>query len=123
MDKSEYSFNIVKDARAAFQALTAEEQKLVSNADVLTAKIAELKAVMGVDVDFNKTYADYFPAEEEKQPVETKPTEPTGTTEPATQPSNDLPLVAIVLGVIGVAVVAVIVILFMKKKNTPKAEN
>ena len=123
LDKSEYSFNIVKDANAAFQALTAEEQKLVSNADVLTAKIAELKAVMGVEVDFNKTYADYFPAEEEEQPVETKPTEPTGTTEPAPQPNNDLPLVAIVLGVIGVAVVAVIVILFMKKKNTPKAEN
>ena len=123
MDKSEYSFEKVKDARATFQALTAEEQALVSNADVLDAKIAELKNVMGVEVDFSKTFAQHYPEENQPDvPVEgTQPsTNPTGDT--TTNNGNNIVIFVICGVVAAVAVVAVIVVISKKKKNNSETE-
>ena len=127
LDKSEYSFEIVKDARATFQALTAEEQALVANADVLTAKVEELKNVMGKEVDFNKTFADHFPSQNEDPGTDTKPTEPSGTTpQPPVDQNNPLVVILIIVGVVVAAGAVVVIILMSKKKKNnqePKNEN
>ena len=60
MYNNEYCFNIVKDARASYLALTAEEQGRVSNGAILEEKIAALTTAMGVTPDFSKNYADHF---------------------------------------------------------------
>ena len=60
MYNNEYCFNIVKDARASYLALTAEEQGRVENGAILEEKIAALTAAMGVTPDFSKNYADHF---------------------------------------------------------------
>ena len=64
MYNNEYCFNIVKDARASFLALTAEEQAMVPNGAILAEKITALTAAMGVEPDFTKTYAAHFATEE-----------------------------------------------------------
>ena len=121
LDRSEYSFEIVKDARAFFNGLTAEEKALVSNADKLNAKIEELKAVMGKDVDFTKTFDEHFPsADPGIQPDETQPTQPDKGGE-KTDGSNNTVLI-VVIAVVVVAGIAAGVVVFLKKKK-PETNN
>ena len=127
LDRSEYAFEIVKDARATFQALTAEEQAQVSNADKLNTKIEELKTVMGKDVDFSKTYADHFPESGiVTPPDETQPTQPTQPSGGDHTDHEGMPIGAIIAIVVGavvvVAAIAVAAIVFMKKKK-PETNN
>ena len=58
MDKLEYCFNNVKEAKKAYDALTATEKALVTNAAVLDQKIADLNAIYGKEVDFSLTYKE-----------------------------------------------------------------
>ena len=123
--KNEYSFNVVKEANDAFNALTAEEKALVPNADKLTAKIEELNTVMGKTVDLSKTYAENFPAPPAPPAGgedETKPTDPTQPTTPdgGGNDSNSTVLI-VVIAVVAVAAVAAVVIVVMKKKK-PETE-
>ena len=122
LDNSEYAFEIVKDASATFQALTAEEQAMVSNADKLTAKIEELKSAMGMDVDFSKTYAEHFPQQGGDDVPDTKPTDPTGTDQIGkTDPdglSTGMIIVIVCVAVVVVAGVVLALILVNKKKKT-----
>ena len=60
MDATKYSFEIVKDANAAYLALTEDERAMVVNADVLTTKISELSAALGRDVDFTLSYEEHI---------------------------------------------------------------
>jgi len=60
MDATKYSFELVKDANAAYLALTEDERAMVENAQVLTAKISELSAAIGRDVDFSLSYEEHF---------------------------------------------------------------
>ena len=111
MDNSKYSFDIVKDARASYLALTEAERALVKNASVLDVKIADLAAAMGKTPDFSLSYEDHFPKEPDA------PTE-----EP--QPNGGLKAWQIVLivcaSVVGAALVAggaVFTVIFLKKKK------
>jgi hypothetical protein len=120
MDNSEYCFNIVKDARASFNALTDEEKALVGNADVLTQKIEALIAAMNVEVDFEKTYADHFPEQ-------TNPEIPPVVTPP--DDDDDKPVIElwIILVIVGAAVVVIgavcaVVIAVGKKKKATKEQ-
>ena len=61
MDKTEYCFNLIKDAKASYDALTAAEKAMVANASVLNEKIAELNTAWGKEVDLSATYADNLP--------------------------------------------------------------
>ena len=109
MAKNEFSFERLKDARASFQALTADEQARVTNAAVLDTKLEELTVAMGVEVDFTKTFAEHFPDE----PGVTPPV----ITEP--QPNNTLTIVLIVSGaVVAAAAIAVAILVFIKRKRT-----
>ena len=58
MDKLEYCFNNVKDAKNAYDKLSTEEKALVTNASVLDEKIAALNALYGKEIDFNLSYAE-----------------------------------------------------------------
>jgi hypothetical protein len=64
MDKTEYCFNLVKDAKVAYDALTAEEKALVANASILNEKITELNTAWGKEVDLSGSYADNLPKED-----------------------------------------------------------
>ena len=108
MDTLEYCFNAVKDAKAAYDALSAAEKALVTNASVLETKIQELNAVYGKEVDFNLPYADNVPAEQ--LPTETPPVK------------EGLAVWAIVLIIVGsVAVLAggaAVTVILIRKKRT-----
>ena len=113
MDKSEFSFERVKTAKALFDALTADEQAAVSNAQRLTDKIEELGAVMGVAPDFTKTFAAHYP--EENTPTVPPEKDPEDTTDAPTPPDETEPkpwLIAIIVvaSVLTVAVVVVAVV-------------
>ena len=104
MDRSEYSFNLVKAAKAMFDGLSAEDKALVTNADKLTAKIEELTAVMGVTPDFTQTFAEHYP---EANTGGNGTTEPEDTTD-VTEPNGDdtgLDLIYIILIAVGATVV------------------
>jgi hypothetical protein len=107
MAKTEFSFERLKDARASFQALTADEQARVSNASLIDTKVAELAAAMGIEeIDFTKTFDENLPE-----------LPPDITVEP--EPYNTLKIVLIVTGsVIAVAAIAVAILVFIKKKRT-----
>lgn len=116
MDKSEYSFEKVKAARAALQALTADEQARVSNAAVLSTKVEELTAAMGVEVDFTKTFAQHYPDE----PTVTPPDDQ----EPDTDDNGSTVIVVIVcVSVVVLAAVAVVVLWLLKKKKKETVED
>ncbi|MBE6621072.1 MAG: hypothetical protein E7625_06910 [Ruminococcaceae bacterium] len=109
MYSNEYSFEKVKEARAALLALTAEEQARVSNASVLTTKMEELAAAMGVEFDFTKTFAQHFPDE----PVVTPPDDPT-----TPEPDNTGKIIVIVaVSVVVLAAVAVTLVWLLKNKK------
>jgi hypothetical protein len=110
MDKSEYSFELVKNARASFMALTEDEKALVSNAATLTAKVEELASVMGVELDFDRSFADHFP-------------EPGGeNTEPNPPVEGNGMIVTIIIIAAAILVVAaatvVVTTVIIKKKRT-----
>ncbi len=113
MDNCKHSFDTLKAARAAYLALTDAERAAVTNASVIDAKIAELTASMGREIDFNLTYEEHFP-ETEQPPVE----EPNGGEEPV-PPKTDVWVIVLIvsLSVLAAAAIAVGVVLFIKKKK------
>ena len=120
MYNNEYCFNIVKDARASYLALTAEEQGRVANGAILEEKIAALTAAMGVTPDFTKNYADHFASD--------VPTDDSNDGSADTQSGmNTLVLILIIAGaVIVLAGAGVVAFILVKKskvaKAAPKAE-
>ena len=118
MYNNEYCFNIVKDARESFLGLTADEQAAVFNADVLTEKIAELTAAMGVTPDFSKTYSEHFASEE--PPVTDDPSE-----NPSDGDDGNKTLVVILIVVGSVAMLAAagfVGFVLLKKKKASDSE-
>ena len=109
MDMTEYSFNLLKDARETYLALTEDERQLVSNAAVLDAKIAEMKTIYGKDIDFSLSY------------TENLPTDP-GTNDPGdSEDGLDGWVIAIIVAasaLLGAG--AAVTIIFIKKKRTQK---
>jgi hypothetical protein len=107
MDNSKYSYDIVKDARASYLALTEAERALVSNAAVLDQKIADLAAAMGVTLDFSKTYEEHFVTDEPNE-------------EPPVVDDKGLELWVIIViaagSTVAAAAIALGIILFLKRK-------
>ena len=125
MDKSEFSFERVKAAKALFDALTADDQKNVENAERLTAKIEELTAVMGVTPDFTKTFAEHYP--EESEPIAPPVDQPTDSeTEPLDTENGGIESWVIILIVVGsvalIAGAAVAVVLIVKNNKKRSIE-
>lgn len=116
MDKTAYSYNALRDAFSAFDALTAEEKALVANSAVLNEKLAELKTAMGVEeIDFDKAFADYYP-EESEGPGDDNPGDD--------EPKKDWTLVIVLSSVGGALVIAaavVVTVLLLKKKKSANA--
>ncbi len=115
MDKLEYCFNSVKDAKKTYDALTAEEKELVTNASVLDEKIAALNALYGKTVDFSLSYAENIGVEENDTPTE----------EPEPTPEGLAPwiIVLIVVGsvlVVGGAATATVILMKRKKQQNEK---
>ncbi len=111
MDKLEYCFNNVKDAKKAYDALTAEEKALVSNASVLDEKIAALNELYGKTVDFNLSYAENIGVED-NNPIEDP--------NPAPKGLETWVIVLIVVGavlVLGGAAVVTVILIKRKKKQ------
>ena len=111
MDKLEYCFNSVKEAKKAYDALSAEEKALIANASVLDEKIAELNAIYGKEVDFTLSYKDNVG--EEKLPDDGNNNE---------QPDEGLKTWVIVLIVVGTVLVlgggVTVAVVIIKKKNS-----
>ena len=102
--KDEYSFNSVKEARASYLALTDEERELVSNADILDAKIVELSQVFGREIDFELEFADHITED--------------NTPEPTPDGNNAVIIIIIVSAVVVLAAAAVGIVIFLKKKKS-----
>ena len=111
MYNNEYCFNIVKDARASFLALTAEEQAMVSNGTILAEKIVALTAAMGVDPDFTKTYSEHFATEE---PVVD---DPNGNDTDDHNTNGTITIIIVIAGAVVLLAGAVAVALVLVKKN------
>ena len=107
MDATKYSFEIVKDANAAYLALTEEERMMVENAQVLTEKISELSAAIGRDVDFSLSYEEHF----EQDISVTPPPKPTA-------PQTWVIVLIMSASVIVVAGATVVTILLIRKKKS-----
>lgn len=114
MDRSKYSFDKVKDARATYLALTDEERALVTNSDRLDSKIAELNSKFGTEIDFELDYEDYTVSDDTQSDPDLVP--------PAD--GGGLEAWAIVLIVVGSAAIlaaaAVFIIIFIRKKKSAK---
>ena len=112
MYNNEYCFNLVKEARASYLALSEEEKALVSNGAILGEKITALTAAMGIEPDFTKTYSEHFATDE---PVVDNP----GENNPTDDNNNNGGTLTIIL--IGVGAVVVLagaaVALVLVKKN------
>ena len=111
MDNSKYSFDRVKDARAAYLALTEKERSMVSNAMVLENKISDLSAIMGVNPDFSIDYEAHFPD---------APDAPDDPADPGSQGKDSSTLVIVIIisaSVLVAASAAFAVVLFLKKKK------
>ena len=117
MDKLEYCFNNVKAAKQAYDALSEEDKALVTNAAVLTEKIAELNAIYGKVVDFNLTYKENVGTEE-------TPNEPNDKNE---EPKDGVKTWVVVLIVVGSVLVlaggAFVAITFVRKNKVNVEEN
>ena len=107
MYNSEYAYNTLKSAIKSFEALTAEEKALVSNAAVLETKKAELAERMGKELDFTLSYSDYFPRSEENVPGDGNDTDSNGVW---------VTVLIVSVCVIAAASLAVALILVKKKK-------
>ena len=113
MAKTEFSFERLKEARAAYLALTADEQARVTNASVIDTKIAELAAVMGVEeIDFTKTYAENLP--EEPEVVDPPVAQPGGCKEGCGSVMNPSSLALFVLA----TATTIAILVFIKRKRT-----
>jgi len=108
MDNSKYSYDLLKDAVASFEKLTAEEKALVSNAATLDAKKADLSAKMGKELDFTLNYEDYFKSEENEPPVDVPPTKDDGSW---------VVVVIVVASVVVAAAAATAVFFIIRKKK------
>ena len=114
MYNNEYCFNIVKDARESYLALTEEEKGSVSNGAILTEKIEALAAAMGVTPDFSKTYSEHFATE---QP----PVDDSNGDDSANGNNGTFVLILIIVGaVIVLAGAGVVTFIFIKKKMATK---
>ena len=114
MYNNEYCFNIVKDARASYLALTAEEQGRVANGAMLEEKIVALTAAMGVTPDFTKNYADHFATDV-----------PAGDSgEDSTGDQGGMSTLVLVLIIVGAVIVlagaGVVAFIFVKKSKVAK---
>jgi hypothetical protein len=108
MYNDEYSFELLKDARASYLALTDGERAQVKNAAVIDAKIVELSTAMGRDVDFSISYSQHFPESDDNG----------GDDDTTDDKKNGSKVVLIVvLSVLGAAGIAAGVFFFLKKKN------
>ena len=124
IDNSKYSFDKVKDANAAYLALTEDERIRISNVDVLENKKSDLCAVMGINPDFSKEYEDHFVSDDpviDEPPVIDDPID--GGDE-----NNGLAVVLIIVGAaVLLAGAAVVAFILLKKKKatvgTSEAEN
>jgi hypothetical protein len=116
MYRNEYSFNQVKDAWSYFQTLTAEEKTAVSNAALLTTKVNDLTAVMGMTPDFSKSFAEHFPTTDAPD----SPDAPVDTDEGI---STWVIVLIILLSVVVAAGATVTVILVIKKKKAAATDN
>ena len=117
IDNSEYSFNLVKEAKAAYDALTAEEKAQVVNASVLDAKLADLTAAMGKTPDFSLTYAENMPQAPDEPGNSGDPgegEEPGGGDE---EPSEFPVALVIIIAVVVVAAGSAVAIVVLKKKK------
>ena len=116
MDKLEYCFNNVKEAKKAYDALSASDKALITNAAVLDQKIAELNAIYGKVVDFSLSYKDNVGTEEEA------PENPGENDNNNEQPKEGLKTWVIVLIVLGSVLVlgggATVAVILIKKKGT-----
>ena len=114
MDKLEYTFNKVKDAKRAYDNLSAEEKALVTNAAKLDEKIADLNELYGKTVDFNLSHSENLGVEEDVPPVD----------DGGEEPAKGLDAWVIVLIVAGSVLVlsgaAVFTVILIKRKK--KAE-
>ena len=111
MYNSEYAYNTLKSAVEAFEALSAEEQALVSNASKLEVKMAELAEKMGKTIDFSLSYNDYFPANEDNGQDD-------NNGQDDETPNNGWVIVLIVgASVIALAAAAVVTLIILDKKN------
>ena len=63
MYKDKHSFEKVKEARAAYMALSDADRAKISNADRYTQKLAELNTAFGTEVNFDASYEENLPAE------------------------------------------------------------
>ena len=106
MYNTEYHFNLLKEATAAYNALTDYEREFIANPEILTEKKAELSAAMGVEVNFANSYADHFVKEE------------TADNEEDEGNSAGLIIIIIAAAVIAVGGAAAAVIVTLKKKKT-----
>ena len=113
MDATKYSFEKVKEAHTAYNALTAEEKALITGADTLQTKISELSAAIGRDVDFSLAYEDHFPKED---------TDGSGPSDDTNgEPNGGFPITFVIACVAAVVVLAggaVITVLLIRKKKS-----
>ena len=111
MDKLEYCFNNVKEAKKAYDALSAADKALIPNAQVLQDKIADLNAIYGKVVDFNLSYAENVGVEEE-------PAEPGDTEEPDGGLKTWVIVLIVVSSVLVLAGGAAVTVILIRKKRT-----
>ena len=118
IDNSEYSFNKVKEARAAYLALADADRAKITNSTVLDQKIADLTTAIGKDIDFSLSYEDHVSQKEEGE-------EPTEPTLPDENNGWILPVIIISASVVVLAAALVAVLFFIKKKKsaTPVSTN
>ncbi len=107
--KDKYSFDKVKEARAAYLALSEGDKAKISKelSDKLTAKITDLNDAFGTEIDFNLNYEDYI-SEDTPEP-------------PANEGLEWWAILLIVVGsvvIVGGAATVVVVIIIRKKKKT-----
>ena len=110
IDATEYSFEKVKEANAAYLALTDAEKALVTGSEKLQTKIKDLSAALGRDVDFSLSYEDHLPKE---------PEGPIGPDEPEPKPFPTV-LVIVCAAVLVVAAAGVVTLLLIRKKKSAK---
>ena len=115
MDKLEYSFNKVKEAKKAYDALPASDKALITNASVLEQKIADLNTIYGKVVDFNLSY-------QENVGVDETPDDPNGGDE---EPKDGVKTWVIVLIVVGSVLVlggAAFTVIMLRKNKVSATE-
>ena len=117
MDKLEYCFNSVKEAKKAYDALSDADKALITNAALLEEKIAQLNELYGKTVDFNLSY-------QENVGVEGEPENP-GENKPIEQPEGGLEawviIVIVVAAVLVLAGGAAVTVVLIKKKQQKKS--